>query len=471
MLNNLFSFAESSNSSSKLFLKNTNKIIYNFLLLTYSIFKNTINLFQRFFTTLFGAKLQLNRLPFRSIPESIKKFLVVVVVADSWTLFFKRIKNNNNLYIIREKKNTFVYRFWCIFYKTKIINFSELNAKCKFTQKTTNLYNILNIDDTCKTNMNTILFYYLNKLVLTNYPYFYWTYIHLYSKYESLSNSTNQSRSNKEIVVFLVVHNIKQFFNQTKKVTFVKTSLNSFKGVRTTLKNIENLSNFKVVTSLKILQNDEKQPLSSGINLFERDFLKSYNNFFKISSAELKFYANSVIYNNAVLFTKRVNNQLNNSMQYLQIQWYNKVHNSILDVTKNNIVLYLRAARHFNKGRYSRNRQLYRTGVYWCIWLNVVIVYALHYYFYRVVFSFGYLWVPLALMILVMFSSRLHKYRYYSVKQLILEFKEFNNFVYYNTVNFNNTFYLRATNIRIFFLNFFKNYIYLFTNVLSNVMK
>ena len=54
------------------------------------------------------------------------------------------------------------------------------------------------------------------------------------------------------------------------------------------------------------------------------------------------------------------------------------------------VFFYIRKNRIFNKGRYSRNRQLYRTGVYWCLWLNIMLVYGLYFMFYRFTFNFGY---------------------------------------------------------------------------------
>jgi len=151
----------------------------------------------------------------------------------------------------------------------------------------------------------------------------------------------------------------------------------------------------------------------------------------------------------------------------LPISWFNKVHNSNLNPLKNNIVMYLRSSKHFNKGRYSRNRQLYRTGVYWCIWLNVVIVYALHYYFYRVVFSFGYMWLPLGVLILSMFGNRLFKYRFYDLNQIKIEFMEYSNFL---QVNFKKlslwvTYFVPSYFHKL--KKFFINYAYLFTKLLE----
>lgn len=46
----------------------------------------------------------------------------------------------------------------------------------------------------------------------------------------------------------------------------------------------------------------------------------------------------------------------------------------------------------FNKGRYARNRQTYRTGVLWCIWLTILTVMFPSYLWYGLVPKFTYLW-------------------------------------------------------------------------------
>lgn len=468
MLNNLFSFTASSRTnSSKIFAFNKNSIyLYNLLLFVYSLAKFLIIPFQRTFINTYSARLQLNRLPFRSIPNALKHFLIFLASTELWILFFKRIKNKNNLYILREKKKPLVYRFWCVFYKIQAVDFNELNVKCKFNKKTTNVYNLFKVKNSDLICFNLIVFYYVNKVVLLNYPYYYWAYMHVYNKYEYSSTATKQSRNNREVIMFLCINAIKTFFVKNS-TSFIKTTLTTFKGVRNTLKNIEKVSSIDVIKSTKILHDSIKQPLIASESLFERNFLKNYNTFFKPSALTFKFYIHSIIYKNTYNLLKKTTNKINNVTQFLTIHWYNKVHNTIINITKTNIVLYLRASRHFNKGRYSRNRQLYRTGVYWCIWLNVVIVYALHYYFYRVVFSFGYFWLPLGLMILVMFSSRLYKYRYYDVNQLVVEFKEFGNFIYYNTVYFNNKYNFTKTNLQNNAIKFYKNYMSLFSNLFT----
>lgn len=89
------------------------------------------------------------------------------------------------------------------------------------------------------------------------------------------------------------------------------------------------------------------------------------------------------------------------------------------------LTMFLRKNKIFNKGRYSRNRQLYRTGVYWCLILNILNVFGLYYYFYRFVFNFGYFYLPLLILILSIFGGRLIKYRFYNPIVILNEFKLF----------------------------------------------
>lgn len=51
---------------------------------------------------------------------------------------------------------------------------------------------------------------------------------------------------------------------------------------------------------------------------------------------------------------------------------------------------FLRKTKIFNKGRYSRNRQFYRTGVYWCLYLSIILFTGLYYWFYHFIVNFGF---------------------------------------------------------------------------------
>lgn len=61
--------------------------------------------------------------------------------------------------------------------------------------------------------------------------------------------------------------------------------------------------------------------------------------------------------------------------------------------TKNKKFFFLRNNEIYNKSRYSRNKQTYKTGVFWCIWLTVLTVIGLYFYFYIFLIKFTYFWV------------------------------------------------------------------------------
>lgn len=61
--------------------------------------------------------------------------------------------------------------------------------------------------------------------------------------------------------------------------------------------------------------------------------------------------------------------------------------------SKNKKFFFMRNNEIYNKSRYSRNRQTYRTGVFWCIWLTVLTVIGLYFYFYVFLIKFTYIWI------------------------------------------------------------------------------
>lgn len=92
-----------------------------------------------------------------------------------------------------------------------------------------------------------------------------------------------------------------------------------------------------------------------------------------------------------------------------------------LNLNKNHTIFFLRKTRIFNKGRYSRNRQLYRTGVYMCLWINIIFVYFYIFAFYRFTFNFGFLWFGIGVFVLSMTFARAARYRFYNFKNFIVE--------------------------------------------------
>jgi len=82
-------------------------------------------------------------------------------------------------------------------------------------------------------------------------------------------------------------------------------------------------------------------------------------------------------------------------------------------------ILYLRKPKVFNKGRYSRNRQYYRTGVYWCLYINIIAVIGIYFWFYRFTMNFGYLWWLLFIFIASFIVPKTIKYRLYNPLNLV----------------------------------------------------
>lgn len=109
---------------------------------------------------------------------------------------------------------------------------------------------------------------------------------------------------------------------------------------------------------------------------------------------------------------------------------------------------YIRKNRIFNKGRYSRNRQLYRTGVYWCLWLNIIMVYGLYFLFYRFSFNFGYIWWGIMILAYSTIFSRIVKYNFFNYFYLKREFYQL--FGWYGYI---------FVEIRTLILSFFKKYL------------
>jgi len=77
---------------------------------------------------------------------------------------------------------------------------------------------------------------------------------------------------------------------------------------------------------------------------------------------------------------------------FLPVYYSKNCYQNVFKVRSKLKGLVLRKSKSFNKGRYSRNRQTYRTGVYWCLYFNLVFILPAYYYCYKFSFNFGYLW-------------------------------------------------------------------------------
>jgi len=91
---------------------------------------------------------------------------------------------------------------------------------------------------------------------------------------------------------------------------------------------------------------------------------------------------------------------------------------------------FLRKNKVYNKGRYSRCRQNYRTGVYMCMYLSVVSVFGLYYWFYKFSFNFTYLWWLFIVFVASFFLPKIIKYRLYEPAVCFSKFLSFFRWVF-----------------------------------------
>lgn len=348
-----------------------------------------------------------------------EKFILVLFYGDNW--FFKSISNfsnyKNNVSNFRKSNfpliNFFYYynfivenKFLNLFFLKKMFVFFKKNGFFK------------NID-------------FFNFIILQKF--FFLKYYNLINK--SFFKFVNYKNLIKLNFLFFYFHKI-----STKNKNY-KFNLNFYNDWYIYLFN--NSSKFNIVDFNKIdVQNLKKKKadyIYKSIKLYNKSYnlvnIKFYKNFFFMNNFNnyIDFYFNNL----NLSFFKKINFNrefFKNVYKNSPIRFSNSSMNKYINfynLTNYNF-FYLRKNKIFNKGRYSRNRQLYRTGVYWCLWLNIIIVYGLYFFFYRFTFNFGYLWFGLAILIFSTIFSRVIKYKFYNLFVLFYEF--FNLVIWFNLI-------------------------------------
>lgn len=137
-----------------------------------------------------------------------------------------------------------------------------------------------------------------------------------------------------------------------------------------------NSKNYKIKTNSTsnfssnfIKNNPLKLIITKKLHFLKKKFFKNFN--------EIKF--EKFLNHNFVMFPIKF--KPSNILFFLSQSTFKKLN-----------INFIRKSKVFNKGRYSRNRQYYRTGVYWCLYINIVLVVGLYFWFYRFLINFGYLW-------------------------------------------------------------------------------
>jgi hypothetical protein len=128
--------------------------------------------------------------------------------------------------------------------------------------------------------------------------------------------------------------------------------------------NIDKIKKNRFVLKKKKLKDKILTKIEDQVKLLDKTFIKIYFELTKVIKLNYKFYIQAIIFSNLIKIDARTAPTLLNAPKMLNIVWYNKIHNTTINIIKNSLILFIRSAKHFNKGRYSRNRQLYRTGVY-----------------------------------------------------------------------------------------------------------
>lgn len=276
------------------------------------------------------------------------------------------------------------------------------------------LFNFLN-----KTNNNTkvtmqqiyllyVILYKYNKEITFTQLYMY---IHIFKK--------NFNRNQYILYIFLGY----VFFLKTQKVkslcTITGTSIiNNINNITTIRKyNYTDFSNFwRVFKKLKrpstefsycdFYINNYKEKITKYSNA---GFLVLLNSFYVLNKRSKPFNQNIIKINKPLLISPKYSSSSLN--KYIPI-----------DSIQNLEFQFLRKNKVYNKGRYSRCRQNYRTGVYMCMYLSVVSIFGLYYWFYKFSFNFTYLWWFFISFVASFFLPKIIKYRLYEPNTLVSKF-------------------------------------------------
>ena len=207
--------------------------------------------------------------------------------------------------------------------------------------------------------------------------------------------------------------------------------------------------NTKLGQRFKLLSSIYNRPLDSTFTkkkISIKTFLKK--NFYKTIAEYAQFGKHSVLL---------VNNKELNTLFNIRFKSSDISENIIENVSsffkKNQLFYFLRKHKLFNKGRFSRNRQTYRTGAYWCLWVNILAVTGFYYWFYRFTMNFGYLWPFFSLFILSFIIPRAIKYNYLYLSNLFSSVFKLFIWLYIILLNFFSIFTNIFSKISSFFFN------------------
>lgn len=210
------------------------------------------------------------------------------------------------------------------------------------------------------------------------------------------------------------------FKSNYKPITF-KKFIRLYSALKVILLNKHLKLNFREYTYLLYIININNVNINTLKSIFKKSNINVNTKTFKLIDSKLNTFLKNNKLSKSDLFTKNFTSKY--SINYKPSSFVKYSNNNSLSI------YFLRKNKIFNKGRYSRNRQLYRTGVYWCIWLSVFLGYCLYFSFYRFTFNFGYQWWLIFGFLFLFVNQKMFKYNFYNFKVVILEVKKNFNWV------------------------------------------
>lgn len=346
----------------------------------------------------------------RVLPEfkdynSILKFLFILFYNKRFDFYDKKLNDKDIVFIERER----FYNWPILVLIHKIYFKRKKTLKLKIRKMYKFLYKKQTKGVTFKEKYKTYNFFFENKL-LNGFNVDKKVEYTLLNKFLSLKfNFFLEKKIKKnDRILLLLLYRKSIFDGPIKLIRFDERGANM-------INYLDILDNGKLFNKSQLVIDGSKKEF----NLKKKHYMgtiyfKNYN------------ISNNYIYYNNFLnklnidfnldFIKDLNNIYPVSFSATNISKY------LINLTNNKFnILYLRKNKIFNKSRYSRNRQTYRTGVYWCIYINVIAIIAFYFWFYKFLINFGYLWWLLFLFISAFFIPRSLKYRFYNIYNLLIE--------------------------------------------------
>lgn len=375
-----------------------------------------------------------------------------------WYFFLKIFKRNPDLKRSDFSNPSLIHKLWLILFSLRQFDsilsvrrkhfptlhyFHSRNHSVKYTLNLSLLNRLFNI---CKNNNN---FGIIEKIFFSKNNFFTF-YLFIYFLKKNFFKFFN-TKFFKKI----------QFNNIIKVFTLFWMSLNKLR-YKINLLNLNKYEdwynynfNYKNYLFLK-----KTTPLKLNLKKFSKKTIDFYKYTYFGISQRLNISYNYLLHFRSFFFDRTLLSlvYLNDSFKKLNANYYpirfsESSTNKFIELNKlsDYSFFFIRKNRIFNKGRYSRNRQTYRTGVYWCLWVNVLSIYGLYFIFYRVTFNFGFLWLPLAIFFGSFIFSRSLKYNFFNINFVITELKKF--FVWASLV-YNDIYNLLQKSISFYFKNF-----------------